>query len=592
MRTLITILLLLSQVSCFSQAKIFKKVMAEERPYRGFYVFVNKKDKMVRLSDLVTYCKKMGWIVGESTEKNITRFGDVDKTVATFEFLPMTEYQNYVFDNLMAHYKATDLKTQGSAFFYSGNKDDMLAKKDNVYWSGTATNGKISGTGEGVYVEGSNYYSFNGTFQEGLPIGKLTLRKYTPSSKSYYFSKGSLQNFNYTSGILSEGMLSVQFGNQYGFVDTNGRTVVKPIYSEVKPFSGGTAIVTSENIRMKIDKTGKVTGLDKGQSLTIDQLASLAKSQPSLKKEIGEQLKSHLSKEKNIGGVMKIEKQFSSDYIGYFNEYKWKFYNNDSEKVKSYYQQMLQSIAQNGKGLNGSTTMPDKLISFPVEYADFDPNNMIVKAECVMQYLKLCICMDEPYYSSLFKLQETLKDANDFYSKMTLVYGSDFFESSVVKYFETTINKINSRIKVLQQKQQQLKQQQQQQNRTTNNNTTPRIAIEDINSSNIGSFIISKDYRSERRSETKGYIEEVEYEDEWGLIDYDVEDHTYEVPYTAYIYTVRLKDYYGNGSFTVTIENDTKKWQDAENYPYAYGDKIFKTLDAAIAKAYRMHYGK
>lgn len=72
---------------------------------------------------------------------------------------------------------------------------------------------------------------------------------------------GTAKAMNYELlGGLSEGAASFwnKGSNLYGFVDTNGRTIVKAQYNEVKPFSEGLAAVRKGSLWGFIDKKGKV----------------------------------------------------------------------------------------------------------------------------------------------------------------------------------------------------------------------------------------------------------------------------------------------------------------------------------------------
>lgn len=56
---------------------------------------------------------------------------------------------------------------------------------------------------------------------------------------------------------FQEGLLVIKLNNKYGFIDENGKEVIKPIYDYAYGFDAGLAKVEKDGKRFYIDKTGK-----------------------------------------------------------------------------------------------------------------------------------------------------------------------------------------------------------------------------------------------------------------------------------------------------------------------------------------------
>lgn len=589
MRKLLTILLAIVQLSCFAQKKVLRKVMAEGRSPQNFYCFTNEKNKMFRLSEFIEFCKQNNWIVGNSKQKDMVRFGDVDETIASFEFIPKNEYPAYIIENMLNGASINNMSSQGSMFYFTGDSNNMFTEKRNVNWSGTLSNGRINGSGMGYFVEGTTYYAFKGQYQDGLPIGNVLFLNYNPSkSKNIYFSSQILNEYSNSFGNISDGMLWVKVGNQYGFVDTSGKTVVKPIYDNVKPFSGGSAVVTNGNVRIKIDKAGKVLGLDAGQKFSYDDLANMAKNRPELSKDIDKLLDDALSKETSFEAIAVIEKKFPEKYILTFNHHKYIFYKKDSEKIEEYFQQMKQSIAKGAKGLNGNLDIPGEIEAFTKRYSEYDPDFFCAKGKSVLYYLILGKCLEEENYNSLIALNLYLDYTQDIDTELHLVYYL-IIDESVLNYFTKTRDKIIDRIKQLNQNNKKSIANVKKSSTTTTSNTK-KMTLNDLNTSNIMNYVVDRSTRYEDRTiEDGGYYETYAEDLFYEVVEYE-EWVPYYKNYSATIYTLTMKDFYGNGTFTLVIDYDEYKY--ANNCKYACGDYMFKTYEAAVLNSYLHHYGR
>ena len=83
-----------------AQGDYFKSAMDRGRTSQSFYILKNESKKKLLLEDLTKYCQDNNYIIGDHTTKEVSRFGDVATTIATFEFLPKYEYKDYLYSCL------------------------------------------------------------------------------------------------------------------------------------------------------------------------------------------------------------------------------------------------------------------------------------------------------------------------------------------------------------------------------------------------------------------------------------------------------------------------------------------------------------
>ena len=600
MRLFLTLVLAFAQLSCIAQEKVFRKVMAQGRPPMQFYRFENNKNKMYRLSEFTGFCKSNGWIIGNTSEKSMVRFGDVDNTIATFEFLPKGEYTGYILENMTNGVRINDMASKGNMFFYTGNGDNMLAEKSNVSWSGQVVNGKINGSGVGFFTEGSTYYAFRGNFQDGLPTGEFVYNSYNPSeAKNTYFVNKYLRNNSNSFGNVSDGMLWVKVGNQYGFVDSSGKTVIKPIYKDVKPFSGGIAVVTKGDVRVKINKTGKILGFDEGQNFSIDELAKLAKNQPDLEGEIGKMLNSRLSNEKSYETIVDIQKKFPDSYSFYFARYKADFFRKDAQRIDECYQLLKQSIEKGGKSFDAKDYSKDVFYFLSRYEEDYFGEKAVTQALAITVWYELKKCTSEPYYSSWRTLQLNINSMKD--EMAVLLLSSEIIDKSVAENIGHNYDKVLNRIDVL-------KKQEETKNKnkaTASSSSKKKRSLDDLTPDNIRDYVENiSESTSTREYESGGHYETYGssydgYEDlsvlEALAMDDVIEDYEVEewVPqyskYNVTIYTAKMKDFYGKSGFTITVTYDPK-YTDS-THRYMCGDHVYPSLELALLLNYWRHYG-
>ena len=273
--TILTVSLLC--VSIHAQKKLFQKAIEEGRQPNRFYVLHNDKNRMVKLKDLKEFADKNGYILGKWTGKEISRFGDVDNSIETMEFLPISEYESYIFSNIKGG-KATDfsqITNQGSAYCYMGwdNASVLFSRVDGINWSGQVNNGVLEGSGVGYFRKNTVEILFvEGTFEEGFPVGETTTYLYDMRGKFNPFTSLDTSSNSIEVGKMHDGMAIIEKNDLLGFVNNKGVLSIPPKYKKVvEDFKNGQAIVIEDVKEIIIDKKGQYVDLSPHQKLLDEE---------------------------------------------------------------------------------------------------------------------------------------------------------------------------------------------------------------------------------------------------------------------------------------------------------------------------------
>lgn len=112
---------------------------------------------------------------------------------------------------------------------------------------------------------------------------------------------------------FSDGMVQIKVGKQWGYMDTEGKMVIKPAYLYASPFENGFAIVKKETTFLIIDKTGTETKIDIADIKKIDPFSEGLASVTNLSGKTGYM---------DYTGTLIIDTKFFS--VGNFkNGYAW-----------------------------------------------------------------------------------------------------------------------------------------------------------------------------------------------------------------------------------------------------------------------------
>lgn len=451
-RTILAILLvLLCSCYCLAQEKQLAEALKEGRSMGKPYRWENRKGKMLKPEKLKEYARSHQIVILKYTTDEVGRFGDVATSVGSVDFIPKSEMPFYVYENMIGMPFSTQQYQNGTVFFFSPKDDQLFQRLDGVMWTGQIRNGRICGNGYGAKQLSSNdYVAFKGTFVDGILQGTGLFRFYHCADQYGYFDKKELREAQITTGNVSEGLTWVQSQGKYGYINNEGLMAIHPMFDKAGNFQNGEAQVTLRNVKFRINKQGQINGFAGGQDLSYDDLAGLAKNQPSLKPLVANQLMKKLSKETSYGEISNIQDKFPSEYENCFRDSKIDAAHDDVRLVNEYFELMLQSIAKNGKGINGKFDIPDQIMSFGLKYSGDEMFSFErLQAKCIYAYIHSNHALYEPLYSSLFTLFERYVDTEDYMNDIENAFVILATYDSVRNYFENTLKKIERRIKQL-----------------------------------------------------------------------------------------------------------------------------------------------
>lgn len=264
-RLLITLLIAMMCVECYAQKKLFKQALEKGRKPNEFYTIYNSDSKAGKLADFREYAANQNYIVGEVTS--------IGKTVCTFEFLPKSEYESYLYANLRTDNSVdfSRLTKGGEAYcFRNQSGNNATFTYTNAKWSGETSRAHIQGTGVG-YAHPTDKLSriyFKGKFKDGVPEGEITYVWYQLKGE-YEFGKydaSRVTKYQCVVGSFSNDLAPIKTNGKYGFINKTGRIVIAPQYSSVVAgFLNGKATVVYNNEEIIIDKTGKKIDLSARQ---------------------------------------------------------------------------------------------------------------------------------------------------------------------------------------------------------------------------------------------------------------------------------------------------------------------------------------
>lgn len=246
-------------VTGHAQKKLFLSAIEEGRQPTGFYTLHNDKSRMLRMKDMQEFAEKNDYILGSSTGKEISRFGDVDTSISTLEFLPISEYESYIYANINKNniIDLTKIPCVGSGYCFVGwdNINDPFMHLNEIHWSGSENNGLLEGSGMGYYRNGKDKIVFiEGRFVNGFPMGETRTIIYNMAGKfDKYSSSRVTSTMSVTLGKMSDGMASIEKDGLSGFVNDQGHVSIKPVYKRVvQEFTNGQATVYDEDRKKEI----------------------------------------------------------------------------------------------------------------------------------------------------------------------------------------------------------------------------------------------------------------------------------------------------------------------------------------------------
>ena len=384
-------LLALCALSGFAQDKFLKDAMKLGRQPKQLYEFSNTKSKYIDMDKLMATCRQNNYYVGSYTQKEVGRFGDYAMSVDRFHFIPASEYDAYIFENINSGGRSYSSLTQrGIVFFYTGLNDsgNHFTRHADALWSGETKNGLICGTGEGFKKTGTGQFIyFSGTFADGIPVGEVHFQTYKYWEKDCSYEKGGWHTERCITGHLSDGLCwfkDVADDYKYGYIDQNGITVIKPVYKTAGDFTNGVALVKDGYSELKIDKTGKVLGFSENSNLSFYEMVRMKEKRPELAPAIEASALKYAEGNVGFEELLRVEKEFPN-LKPQLEKRKTAVYKTHAQKLAILFDQAV--AAQSGSYVGRKEAK--SFIDIYGKYS-FDPDGMLPKAHELDRYNEVC----------------------------------------------------------------------------------------------------------------------------------------------------------------------------------------------------------
>lgn len=448
-KSIILFLLLLISQSGLSQEKYLKDAISNGRQQREMYEILNRKSKYIKLDKLKDACQSRNYIIGYYSIKEMGRFGDVAETVDRFCFIPRNEYGSYIFENISGTKPFSALKTRGAVYFFEKNQSDgsFFKRYTDVMWTGETKNGLINGTGEGFKQLSQNrFIFFAGTFINGIPSGKTRYCIYNVNQGKYPFNRKFNQEIECVTGNLSEDLCWFKDSYNYGYINQNGQTVIKPIFTSAKDFSNGIAYVTEGKTEVKINKTGKVIGVSEYAKLSFSEMVTMKEKHPDLTGSIEVLAAKYIESGISFRELDNVEKEFPNlkDKI---LPLKTALYRKDVAKLDDYYRKATTNLDGSFYGEKDIKAFIDLYSSF-----HFDPDGKLKQAKDIDDYHAVCRASNTYVPSgSLWKDRDfplkPLFDDDCYNDLSTLSLGSSIANNGSQSAFSNYYDRVKVRIK-------------------------------------------------------------------------------------------------------------------------------------------------
>ena len=245
--------------------KHFREGLLNGRRSGDFYYIENKENKKVNPEKLIEYCEQHNFIYGSHSLKQVKMFGTGGVDVLnTLYFLPKDLYIKYVFEK--ASQKGDDfgaLTKKGSLVYISPFSNSDLIELNDVMWSGNVIDGKIDGIGVGICKYKSDYHCyFSGTFNKGIPQGKVTGKLVKGNSNSVFVSPNDFEVGDWSEGVAP---FKATGNSNYGLLSRDGNNLsisLSPKFPEfLSTYHDGKITVMRGEEEIYVNKKGEYIDL-------------------------------------------------------------------------------------------------------------------------------------------------------------------------------------------------------------------------------------------------------------------------------------------------------------------------------------------
>lgn len=258
----------------FSQKKYFKEALEKARERQAFYKVVVDNGTVVKELDIKEYSQKNLYVIKNITYQNVNRFGDSYNGVKSFEFLPNTEIDAYVFEKFVSESITSksfdEIITNKKGYGYILNTKTNRFEDLQIQWSGDIKNNLLHGSGVGFFKNDYGQNSFYGDFQSGKPVGKIKFISYEYSNDN--FENGNKKEENIEILSIKEGIGFYKKNNAFGIIDQTYLFVTDPKYSQIiSDFHNMLAVVIYNDKEIIIDTKGKFIEYTSKQKMLDEQ---------------------------------------------------------------------------------------------------------------------------------------------------------------------------------------------------------------------------------------------------------------------------------------------------------------------------------
>ena len=245
----------------FGQKKQFETAIKNGRSSGGFYQATVANDKAVKETDVLEYASKNNYLLRNITYQIVNRFGDKFKGVKSFDFLPVSEIPQVVYETKFRSgvtYNKLIGSNKANVFYWTNTA--MFKNYSGFYWSGNVSQGFVQGEGVGLFYDENRKFAlfFKGNFQNGVLQGNGSFAAYSYSDINN-FDKGSYSNEDiHLNNTFNDDMAVLTVDGKKGFIGKDMKEGFYPKYKTViQEFSNGKAIVLNDdNKEIVINKVG------------------------------------------------------------------------------------------------------------------------------------------------------------------------------------------------------------------------------------------------------------------------------------------------------------------------------------------------
>lgn len=373
--------------SSFCQKKAFKTALSVPRePGKGYRMnypreYNTREQATWKMRDYNKYIKKNEFIViykRYNYKNSIDEYDYVD-------FVPKTEYTQYIMENLNNCKPINNLVNQGSAYFFKPDAKNPFIEIENVRWSGQINDGKIQGDGFGIaMVNEHEYYRIQGKFVDGFLQGPGEFSYYQESDYGGYDKVKKLKINKIEIGAYADGMFWIKIKDKYGYLSSDYKIAIPPSYDGASDFAKGIAIVKTGTTDFKINKKGETLGLADNTQFTYKQAVEMKKTQPHLEKQMEEWVSNFIDQSKTYNDLIGIEKDFPS-LANKADKRRKEIYLIDCKQIKELLEEAKQKSSNNEFAKAGKREYADNFVSTYTKH-NYDPDNIMPLAKEFKRY--------------------------------------------------------------------------------------------------------------------------------------------------------------------------------------------------------------